>query len=73
MEYIYTDGYNQDFIELCHDLDDFLKKLSEEKKTGLTIFSIINLLIFMMWLLCMIIKSLLEVRGLRNMIVIVQR
>lgn len=27
MRYIYTDGRNSDFIELCHSLDDFLNEL----------------------------------------------
>ncbi|MDE7429858.1 MAG: GNAT family N-acetyltransferase [Lachnospiraceae bacterium] len=27
MRYIYTDGSNSDFIELCHRLDDFLNEL----------------------------------------------
>ena len=27
MRFIYTNGENQDFIELCHDLDDFLNEL----------------------------------------------
>lgn len=27
MRYIYTDGRNSDFIELCHRLDDFLNEL----------------------------------------------
>ena len=27
MKFEYTDGYNKDFIELCHRLDEFLNKL----------------------------------------------
>lgn len=27
MRFIYTDGNNKDFIELCHLLDDFLNEL----------------------------------------------
>lgn len=27
MRFVYTDGSNRDFIELCHELDDFLNKL----------------------------------------------
>ncbi len=27
MRFIYTDGNNHDFIELCHDLDNFLNEL----------------------------------------------
>lgn len=27
MRFIYTNGENPDFIELCHDLDDFLNEL----------------------------------------------
>ncbi len=34
MRYLYTDGRNPDFIELCHGLDDFLNELvgGEEKR-----------------------------------------
>ena len=27
MKFVYTDGANTDFIELCHDLDDFLNEI----------------------------------------------
>lgn len=27
MRYEFTDGCNKDFVDLCHDLDDFLNKL----------------------------------------------
>ena len=27
MRFEYADGNNKDFIELCHDLDDFLNEL----------------------------------------------
>lgn len=27
LRFLYTDGNNSDFIELCHRLDDFLNKL----------------------------------------------
>lgn len=35
MEFIITDGCNQDFIELCHALDDYLNELAggEEKRS----------------------------------------
>ncbi len=34
MRFEYTDGSNADFIELCHDLDDFLNEIAggEEKR-----------------------------------------
>jgi putative acetyltransferase len=28
MKFIYTDGYNQDFVELCRLLDDYLNKIA---------------------------------------------
>ena len=36
MRYEYTDGCNHDFIQLCHDLDDFLNELvgGEENRTA---------------------------------------
>jgi len=27
MKFIYTDGYNADFVELCHLLDDYLNEI----------------------------------------------
>lgn len=32
MRFIYTNGENPDFIELCHDLDDFLNELVRGEK-----------------------------------------
>ena len=48
MRFEYTDGCNKDFIELCHELDDFLNELVGAKKIVQNIFHITNLMIFMM-------------------------
>ena len=40
MRFIYTDGNDPDFIELCRGLDSFLMKLQAEKKTGQNMFCI---------------------------------
>lgn len=44
MRFIYTDGNNEDFIMLCHLLDDYLNELvcGEENRTQYIQYNILN-------------------------------